>query len=121
MGTSPALDLANDFAFMHEVKFLKVMIDEFEHAKNNGNEPLYSNTFIEQYANSTKRFIDDTVTVSSGSQSNGPKFEETVKLDGNILQKEKHSSCEIENFVETHLCKLCVILRSRVLRVVCTH
>ena len=25
-----------------------------------------------------------------------------------------HSSCEIEDFVETHLCKLCVILRSRV-------
>ena len=32
-----------------------------------------------------------------------------------------HSSCEIEDFVETHLCKLCVILRSRVLRVVCPH
>ena len=30
-----------------------------------------------------------------------------------------HSSCEIEDFVETHLYKLCVILRSRVLRVVC--
>ena len=30
-----------------------------------------------------------------------------------------HSSCEVEDFVETHLCKLCVILRSRVLRVVC--
>ena len=28
------------------------------------------------------------------------------------------SSCEIEHFVETHLCKLCVILRSRVLRLV---
>ena len=33
-----------------------------------------------------------------------------------------HSSCEIEYFVETHLCKLmCVILRLRVLRVVCPH
>ena len=32
-----------------------------------------------------------------------------------------HSSREIEYFVETHLCKLCVILRSRVLRVVCPH
>ena len=32
-----------------------------------------------------------------------------------------HSSCEIEYFVETHLCKLCVTLRSRVLRVVCPH
>ena len=26
-----------------------------------------------------------------------------------------HSSCEIEYFVETHLCKLCVILRSRMM------
>ena len=32
-----------------------------------------------------------------------------------------HSSCEIEDFVETHLFKLCVILRWRVLRVVCPH
>ena len=32
-----------------------------------------------------------------------------------------HSSCEIEDFVEIYLCKLCVILRSRVLRVVCPH
>ena len=31
------------------------------------------------------------------------------------------TSCEIEYFVETHLCKLFVILRSRVLRVVCPH
>ena len=30
-----------------------------------------------------------------------------------------HSSCEIEYFVETHLCKLCVILRSRVFLCVC--
>ena len=32
-----------------------------------------------------------------------------------------HSSCKIEGFVETHLCKLCVILRSRVLLGVCPH
>ena len=36
-----------------------------------------------------------------------------------IYYKHKiHSSCEIEDFGGTHLCKLCVILRSRVLRVV---
>ena len=27
------------------------------------------------------------------------------------------NSCEIEDFVETHLCNMCVIFRSRVLRV----
>ena len=35
-----------------------------------------------------------------------------------IINIKIHSSCEVEYFVETHLCKLCVILRSRVLRVV---
>ena len=41
----------------------------------------------------------------------------------NVILKEMkiHSSCEIEDFVETHLCKLCVILRLCVLRVVCPH
>ena len=29
----------------------------------------------------------------------------------NIIKIKIHSSCEIEDFVETHLCKLCVILR----------
>ena len=38
-----------------------------------------------------------------------------------IIKIKIHSSCEIEYFVETHLCKLCVILRLRVLRVVCPH
>ena len=38
-----------------------------------------------------------------------------------IIKIKIHSSCEIEDFVETHLRKLCVILRSRVLRVVCPH
>ena len=38
-----------------------------------------------------------------------------------IIKMEIYSSCEIEGFVETRLCKLCVIIRSRVLRVVCPH
>ena len=38
-----------------------------------------------------------------------------------IIKIKMHSSCEIEGFVETHFCKLCVILRSRVLRVMCPH
>ena len=44
----------------------------------------------------------------------GSEYEHTKKM-------KIHSSCEIEYFVETYLCKLCVILRSRVLRVVCSH
>ena len=36
-----------------------------------------------------------------------------------LMKIKIHSSCEIEDFVETHICKLCVILQSRVLRVVC--
>ena len=38
-----------------------------------------------------------------------------------IIKIKMHSRCEVEYFVETHLCKLCVILRSRVLRVLCPH
>ena len=34
-----------------------------------------------------------------------------------IIKIKVHSSCEIEDFFETHLCKLCVILRSRVLHI----
>ena len=29
MGTAPTPDLANDFAFMHELNFLKVMINRY--------------------------------------------------------------------------------------------
>ena len=36
-----------------------------------------------------------------------------------IINMKIQSSCEIESFVETRLCKLCVILRSRVLPIVC--
>ena len=38
-----------------------------------------------------------------------------------VIKIKIHSSCEIEDFVDTHISKLCVILRSRVLRVVCPH
>ena len=38
-----------------------------------------------------------------------------------VTEVNVHSSCEIEDFVEARLCKLCVVLRSRVLRVVCAH
>ena len=46
---------------------------------------------------------------------------ESIFIFYSIIKIKIHSSCEIEDFVETHLCKLCVILRSRALRVVCPH
>ena len=49
------------------------------------------------------------------------KFDHGGSLKKYIIKITMHSSCEIEYFVETHLCKLCAILRLRVLRVVCPH
>ena len=49
-------------------------------------------------------------------QSTPVRIEYTRAVYANCIIKIKiHSSCEIEDFVETYLCKLCVILRSRVL------
>ena len=59
------------------------MIDEYVRAIYSGNEPLYPYAFIEQYGASTKRFID-ILTVSLGSQTEGPTFEQIIKQQGNI-------------------------------------
>ena len=48
-------------------------------------------------------------------------FDRTFIYTMYIIKIEIHSKCEIEDCLETHLCKLCVILRSRVSRVVCPH
>lgn len=84
MGTAPAPDLANDFSFWHEFNFLKVMVDQYVHATNIDAVPLYPYSFIEQYGVSTKRFIDDILTVALGSQTEGPNFEQIIKEEGNI-------------------------------------
>ena len=82
MGTAPAPDLANDFAFVHEFNFLKEMISNYTNAKINSAVPLYPLEFVEQYGSSTKRFID-IITVSSGSSSSeGPIFEQIIKQNG---------------------------------------
>ena len=59
------------------------------------------------------RYATEIIRVAASCQ--------TTDTVHNIIKIKIHSSCEIEDFVETHLCKLCVILRSRVLRVVCPH
>ena len=60
------------------------MIDEYVHAIKSGNEPLYPYAFIEQHGTSTKRFIDDILTISLGSQTEGPTFEHIIEQQGNI-------------------------------------
>ena len=63
-------------------------------------------------------------TTQLAKMSIDPKFVELTAdvLELFIIKIKIHSSCwEIEYFVKTHLCKLCGILRSRVLRVACTH
>ena len=42
-----------------------------------------------------------------------------VNIFNHVMKTNIQSSCEIEDFVETHLCKLCVIIRSHVLLDVC--
>ena len=65
---------------------------------------------------------DDNNSSNVEMESGGnPRIDCTARHPPFIIKIEIHSSCEIEYFVETHLCKLCVILRSRVLRVVCPH
>ena len=58
---------------------------------------------------------------SAGTLTGNAVIYRFIILPRIIIKIKIHSSCEIEDFVETHLCKLCVILRSRVLRVVCPH
>ena len=49
--------LANDFAFMHELNFQKIMINRYLLDTRNNIEPLYPLEFIEQYGSNTKIFM----------------------------------------------------------------
>ena len=46
--------------------------------------PLHPYAFIEQYGASTKRYIDDILTVAKGSQTEGPTIEQIIAKDGYI-------------------------------------
>lgn len=83
MGTSPAPDLANDFAFMHELRFLKVLMNAHDQALATGIDSIYPHHFVEQFAVGTKRYIDDILTMTLGSKHNdGPVFEDIITQDG---------------------------------------
>ena len=66
-------------------------------------------------------FLHCCTTAAAGSHQSSIWCNERTRHAIHIIKIKIHSSCEIEYFVETHLCNLCVILRSRVLRVVCPH
>ena len=77
MGTSPAPELANDFAFWHEYGFLTHMVNEY---KQYG-PGRYPSEFISQYAGSAKRYIDDIITVSL-DHTIGPTLQDIILQDG---------------------------------------
>ncbi|CAN0173407.1 unnamed protein product, partial [Ascophyllum nodosum] len=77
MGTSPAPELANDFAFWHEYGFLTHMVNDYKQY-GPGRYPF---EFISQYAGSTKRYIDDIITVSLG-HTIGPTLQDIILQDG---------------------------------------
>ena len=73
MGTSPAPELANDFAFWHEYEFLTHMVNEHKQY-GPGRYPF---DFISQYAGITKWYIDDIFTVSLG-YTIGPSLQDII-------------------------------------------
>ena len=77
MGTSPALELASGFAFWHEFEFLTHMVNQYKQY-GSGRYPL---EFISQYAGSTKRYIDNIITVSLG-HTIGPSLQDIISQNG---------------------------------------
>ena len=83
MGTAPAPDLENDFAFMHELNFLNVMINRYLLDTRNNMKPHYPLEFMEQYGSNTKRFIHDILTVAPGLPNRKSlTFEQIIKREG---------------------------------------
>ena len=77
MGTSPAPELANNFAFWHEYEFCFHMVHEH---KQYG-PGWYPFEFISQYVGSTKRYIGDIFTVSLG-HTIGPSLQNIISRNG---------------------------------------
>ena len=83
IGTALAPDLANDFALMHELNFLKVMLNRYLQYTRITIEPLHPLEFIEQYGNNNKRFIAYIPKVAPGLPNRkGPTFNRIIKREG---------------------------------------
>ena len=83
MGTSPAPDLANNFAFMHELRFLNVLMNAHDQTLAAGFDLIYPHHFAEQFAVGSKGYIDDILPMTQGSKHNdGPVFEDIITQDG---------------------------------------
>ena len=77
MGTSPAPELANNFAFWHEYGFLSHMVNEYKQI----GPCRYPFQFINQFATRTKRYIDDIITVYLGHMS-GISLMDVISQEG---------------------------------------
>ena len=76
---------------MHELNFIKIMINRYLFDTGNNIEPLYPLEFIEQYGSNTKRFTEDILTVASGlPNTTGPTLNK--RLGGN----EGRGRCMVE-------------------------
>ena len=95
MGTAPARDLAVDFAFMHEYEFLEVMIDEYVHAINSGNEPLYPYVFIEQSTGQVRNHFIKSWKTSAVSTTVWMVGTQPCKLRGTSDAFVKYGFCEL--------------------------
>ena len=72
-------------------------------------------------ARRTQHFLPSSTRSRRNVPTHAAGRSEQSNLWYHVYKNEIHSSCEIEDFAETHLCKLCVILRSRMLLGVCPH
>ena len=103
--------------------------EQYVIVKSGGSLRLARSTLVHASHNSCLR----TPTTSLATQKRLPRTHYTWYLARRIrtsdsvqvenifyYKQNRTSSCGVERFVETHLCKLCMILRNRELRVVCS-
>ena len=81
---NPRAYFATDFAFMHALNFLKIMIKKYLPDTRDNIEPLtLSLEIIAKYGSNTERFTDDILTVAPGLPNRkGPRLEKKIITEG---------------------------------------